>query len=79
MATFQTNLKGVEAARAQGLFSTASDFAKMVDVSTPTASRVLRGHAEPGQRVLAGAMKAFGAATFFSLFEIVDHAIRGEK
>lgn len=72
MATFQTNLKGVEAAKAQGLFTSASDFAKLIDVSTPTASRVLRGHAEPGRHVLAGAMKAFGAATFFSLFEIVD-------
>ncbi|OMC55444.1 hypothetical protein A5747_13730 [Mycobacterium sp. IS-836] len=65
------NPSGFDKAKKLGLFKSNSCLAKQWGVDPATVSRVLRGRQEPGRRVLAGSVQAFGQAMFFELFRVI--------
>lgn len=71
MPTLKINPHGLEKLKKLGLYPNESCLARRLGVSTATTSRVVRGLSEPGPRVVAGAIQAFGQSMFFELFDVV--------
>lgn len=72
MPTFTINPNGIDKLRQLGLYQSDGGFARSIGVSSATVSRVMKGLQEPGPRVMAGALQAFGQSMFFELFRVQD-------
>jgi transcriptional regulator with XRE-family HTH domain len=71
VSTFTVNHHGFAKLKALGLYRSNASLAKKLGVDSATVTRLLNGSYEPGPRVLAGAVLAFGQAMFFELFHVI--------
>lgn len=72
MPTLRMNPQGIDKLRQLGLCTSDSHLARSLHVSAATVSRLRDGSQEPGPRVIAGAIQAFGHSMFFELFKVVE-------
>lgn len=70
VASLRVNPQAV--AKLQDEEDTGRQLAIRLGVDPSTANRVLRGRQQPGERFIAGLIRAFGVGRLLELFEIVD-------
>lgn len=72
MPFLQLKSSGIQKVKETGVARSDRAVARLFGVDPATLSRVIRGQAEPSNRLIAGALSALGPSWFNDLFEVKE-------